>query len=72
MALAAHRLNLLDDFFFPIVTLCSIFGVSLNHGLETVLPAPFAFLAVIAIGLFLGIVLSSILAANRPQPTRGR
>jgi hypothetical protein len=72
MALASHRLNLLAAFFFPIVTLCSIFGVSLNHGLETVVPAPFAFLAVIAIGLFLGIVLSSILAANRPQPIRGR
>jgi hypothetical protein len=67
MALASHRLNLLAAFFFPIVTLCSIFGVSLNHGLESVVPAPFAFLAVIAIGLFLGIVLSSILATNRPQ-----
>jgi len=68
MALASHRLNLLAAFFFPIVTLCSVFGVSLNHGLERIIPAPFAFLGVIGIGLLMGFILCSILAATmRPQ-----
>ncbi|WP_254512787.1 hypothetical protein [Anatilimnocola floriformis] len=72
MALAAHRLNLLAAFFFPIVTLCSIFGVSLNHGLEQVIPAPYAFLGVIGIGLLMGLILCSILAATMSpqQPKR--
>ncbi|WP_425617623.1 hypothetical protein NA78x_001304 [Anatilimnocola sp. NA78] len=68
MALASHRLNLLAAFFFPIVTLCSIFGVSLNHGIENIIPAPWAFVGVILLGFFLGIVLCSILAtAMRPR-----
>ena len=71
MALASHRLNLLAAFFFPIVTLCSIFGVSLNHGLEQVIPAPYAFLAVIGFGLLMGLILCSILAATMaPQQSR--
>jgi len=65
MALASHRLNLLAAFFFPIVTLCSIFGVSLNHNIETVIPAPWPFVGVILLGFFLGIVLCSLLAATR-------
>lgn len=64
MALASHRLNLLAAFFFPIVTLCSIFGVSLNHGLETIVPAPYAFLSVISGGLILGLLLFMIIAAT--------
>lgn len=71
MALASHRLNLLAAFFFPIVTLCSIFGVSLNHGLERVIQPPFAFLGVIGFGLALGFVLCSILAATM-GPSRSR
>lgn len=71
MALASHRLNLLAAFFFPIVTLCSIFGVSLNHNLERIIPAPFAFLGVIGIGLVMGFILCSILAATmKPQPPK--
>lgn len=67
MALASHRLNLLAAFFFPIVTLCSIFGVSLSHGIEDIIRPPYAFLGVIGIGLALGFVLCLILAATRPQ-----
>jgi hypothetical protein len=68
MALASHRLNLLAAFFFPIVTLCSIFSVSLRHGLDDLIPAPFAFLSVIGFGLIMGFILCSILAATmRPQ-----
>lgn len=71
MALASHRLNLLAAFFFPIVTLCSIFGVSLTHGIENIIRPPFAFLSVIGFGLILGFVLCSILAATmRPQRRR--
>jgi hypothetical protein len=70
MALASHRLNLLAAFFFPIVTLCSIFGVSLNHGLEHIIPAPYAFLAVIGVGLLMGFILSSVLAAAMAPPTQ--
>lgn len=73
MALASHRLNLLAAFFFPIVTLCSIFGVSLRHGIEDYIPAPYPFLAVIGIGLAMGFVLCSILAATMsPQAARKR
>ncbi len=73
MALASHRLNLLAAFFFPIVTLCSIFSVSLRHGIEDIIPAPFAFLSVIGFGLILGFVLCSILAATMgPQGPRKR
>ncbi|QDU25336.1 hypothetical protein ETAA8_04010 [Anatilimnocola aggregata] len=68
MALASHRLNLLAAFFFPIVTLCSIFGVSLNHGIESIIPPPFAFLGVVALGLLLGFILCSILAATMRFP----
>ncbi len=70
MALASHRLNLLAAFFFPIVTLCSIFGVSLQHGVEDIIKPPFAFLGVIGIGLVMGFILCSILAATRPSPSK--
>jgi hypothetical protein len=70
MALASHRLNLLAAFFFPIVTLCSIFSVSLRHGLDDVIPAPFAFLGVIGFGLIMGFILCSILAATMRPPKR--
>jgi hypothetical protein len=73
MALASHRLNLLAAFFFPIVTLCSIFSVSLKHGIDDLIPAPFAFLGVIGIGLVMGFILCSILAATMsPKPPRKR
>jgi hypothetical protein len=72
MARASHRLNLLAAFFFPIVTLCSIFGVSLEHGIDKLIPPPFGFLGVIAIGLVLGFVLFLILAAMRPQAVNNR
>ena len=70
MALASHRLNLLAAFFFPIVTLSSIFGMSLNHRIDDLLPAPYAFFGIIGCGLVLGFVLCLILAAMQPQAPR--
>lgn len=62
MALASHRLNLLVAFFFPIATLTTIFGTSLEHDLEKVIPPPFAFYAVLGLGLFLGLILMGYLS----------
>jgi hypothetical protein len=59
MAVAAHRLNLLAAFFFPLATMSAIFGVNLRHGLEpdrfdTYIP----FACVTALGLFAGCALA--------------
>ena len=67
MAIAAHRLNLLAAFFFPIATLSAIFGMELRSGLETLdrpdLPLPF--LAVLGLGLAGGLVLTSFVTRGR-------
>ena len=63
MAVAAHRLNVLAAFFFPIVTLCAIFGVNLTHGFEeTESPGPF--LVLIAVGLVCGVLLTSLISSK--------
>ncbi|MCI0361783.1 MAG: hypothetical protein L0211_25130 [Planctomycetaceae bacterium] len=62
MAIAAHRLNLLAAFFFPIATLSAVFDTSLTHPLEKYIPPPYAFYSVIGLGLFLGVVLAAYLA----------
>ena len=67
MAIAAHRLNLLAAFFFPIAALSGVFGTSLSHPLEQHLPPPFAFYSVVGLGLFLGLALAGYLA-QRPKP----
>lgn len=56
MAVASHRLNLLVAFFFPLATLCAIFGMELRHGLEQFEP-PGPVIAIIGAGLLLGLVL---------------
>jgi hypothetical protein len=64
-ATAAHRLNILAACFFPIATLAAIFGMNLNHGLGQWdrQNAPLPLIAVLAIGLALGVVL--MLFTNR-------
>jgi hypothetical protein len=57
MAAAAHRLNLLAAFFFPLATLSAIFGMDIRHGLED-LPTPHFFIAVILVGLLFGAILT--------------
>jgi hypothetical protein len=56
MALAGHRLNVLAAIFFPVVTIASIFGMNLDHGLgETDSPWLFWLLVLgsVACGFFL-------------------
>ena len=60
-ASAAHRLNVLAALTFPLLTLCAVFGMNLNHGLEEwnlrVAPSPAPLLAVVAGGIALGVLL---------------
>ena len=65
MEVASHRLNMLVAFFFPVATLATVFGIGApKHGLEDV-PAPWGFLAIVAVGLILGAILA--LALNQPR-----
>jgi Mg2+ and Co2+ transporter CorA len=63
MATAAHRLNILAAFFFPIATLTALFGVNMLHGFEND-NAPWPFLALIAAGMACGLVLAHFI----PRP----
>src|SRR5262245_62471553 len=71
MAVAAHRLNLLAAFFFPIATLSAVFDTSLSHPLEQYIPAPYAFYLVIGLGLLLGVFLAAYLAGNKSAAENG-
>jgi Mg2+ and Co2+ transporter CorA len=64
MANAAHRLNLLAAFFFPLATLCAIFGMDVQHDLDNVQP-PFLFFGIILAGLLFGVVLT-VIVMRRP------
>ena len=66
MAVAAHQLNRLAAFFFPIATLSSILGMNVATGLEK-LPWPIGILIVVAIGLLSGILLTRLLAPSTKQ-----
>ena len=66
MAVAAHRLNILAAFFFPIATLGAAFGMNLEHRFEKAW-VPYPFVAVIVVGLILGVVLKSFV--TRPYET---
>jgi hypothetical protein len=69
MAAAAHRLNILVAFFFPIATLMTIFGANLKHGLEDRAP-PYTLLAMILVGLVLGSLLT-VFITRSSEPRRG-
>jgi hypothetical protein len=72
MSVATHRLNMLVAFFFPIATLTAVFGANLRHGLEgwdrAAAPIPLA--AVIAAGLFCGLILTGFIARPARRPRR--
>jgi hypothetical protein len=58
-ATAAHRLNVLVACFFPIATLAAIFGMNLSHGLDQLdrQNAPLPLLAILGVGMALGVAL---------------
>jgi hypothetical protein len=63
VATAAHRLNVLVAYFFPIATLAAIFGMELRNGLEPwdESHAPLPMLAILGVGLALGVVLTALI-----------
>ena len=71
MARAAHRLNLLVAFFFPVATLTAIFGVNLGHGLEQwdQSTAPLPLVVVLITGLLLGTVLTAFVTNQQRRET---
>jgi hypothetical protein len=72
MSVAAHRLNLLVAFFFPIATLMAIFGTTLKTGLESWDQAkgPLPLFALIAIGMLCGVVLTGFVTRPTRLPQR--
>jgi hypothetical protein len=73
MSVAAHRLNLLVAFFFPIATLMAIFGTNLKTGLEkwNELAGPLPLFAVLAAGLLCGVILTGFVTRPIRRPQRG-
>ncbi len=73
MATSAHRLNVLAAFFFPMVTLATIFSTQLRHGLEE-LYVPIPFVVMLGVGLCLGIGLNwfvNLPIAPKPRKRHG-
>ena len=68
MSVAAHRLNLLVAFFFPIATLSSLFSMH-GSGLEQ-LPSPWGLLLVLIIGGICGLVLTLVLARSNNNDSK--
>ncbi len=56
MAVAAHRLNVLVAFFFPIATLSAFFGTNMKHGLEEI-AAPLPLIVLLCVSLICGVIL---------------
>ncbi len=70
MAVSAHRLNILAAFFFPIVTLATIFGTSMKHGWETA-NAPVPFFSMLIVGFVLGLLLNWFINVPiKPKPRK--
>jgi len=67
MATAAHRLNVLAAFFFPVAALTAIFGMNLRSGLEE-FPPPLPFYGVLGVGVVLGAVLTALVTRRPPGP----
>jgi hypothetical protein len=72
MSVAAHRLNLLVAFFFPIATLMAIFGTNLKTGLESwnESTGPLPLIAVLVAGLLCGVALTGFVTRPIRRPQR--
>jgi hypothetical protein len=66
MEVAAHRLNMLVAFFFPLATLSAVLGVNLAHGLDVHLPAPYPFWIFVGGGTVLGLLLTLAMSLTMP------
>ncbi|MBN2376841.1 MAG: hypothetical protein JXD22_10585 [Sedimentisphaerales bacterium] len=69
MARSTHRLNILAAFFFPLMTLSTLFGMNLAMGWENRY-APWPFLAVLAVGVISGLILLGVLTAKNYSPAQ--
>lgn len=67
---SAHRLNLLAALFFPIATVAAIFGMNLNHGLETLDPWLFWVLPILGVGV--GFYVKELVAPGMRMMRSGR
>ena len=69
-AVAAHRLNMLAAFFFPLATLSAILSARLHHGWEDweANHAPWGFAGVLLVGVCVGIVLTYIITRPGKPP----
>jgi Mg2+ and Co2+ transporter CorA len=61
---AGHRINLLAATFLPLTAIASVFGMQMQHGLETRW-APWPFWIVLTIGLGVGFLLRGLIGRRR-------
>lgn len=66
---SAHRLNLLAALFFPIATVAAIFGMNLNHGLDTA-DTPWLFWVLPIFGVGVGYYVKQIIAPSAVERIR--
>ena len=73
-AVAAHRLNVLVAFFFPIATLSSILSMNLHHGLEDweTPRAPWVLLAVLSFGVLMGTALTYLITLPAKRSSKDK
>ncbi len=69
-AVAAHRLNMLAAFFFPLATLSAVLSMKLHHGWEDweANYAPWVFTGVLVVGISIGVVLTYIITRPAKPP----
>jgi hypothetical protein len=67
MSVSAHRLNIMASIFFPIATLAAIFSTNFESGLQSQLPRPCPFFALLGVGKILGCVLTVLVKRRAPE-----
>lgn len=74
MAASAHRLNLLVAFFFPLATIAGVFGMNLYNPLEELSnkAGTLVMIGTLAVGLLLGLILTTFVTQTAPKPSRRR